>query len=237
MQDAGLRLETRDHTLVATIAVGGENLVSGAMMDALIAAIEDAAREPATRFVRIRAEGDVFCLGREPAGTRPEDVRGLAARIVRVNETLRTTPLTVIAEVQGDAAGFGAGLVGASDVAVAADHARFSFPEIKGGFAPTIVTSWARLQLPQRVAFEMISTGEPIDAATAVRVGLLTEAVSAGRLEARVDERIAQLAAMDAFALREVKRFMTLTRSMDPPSAARAAVDPLVIGLIRKTSD
>jgi enoyl-CoA hydratase/carnithine racemase len=185
------------------------------------------------RFVRLRAEGDTFCLGREKGGATPDELRSMARRIATVNETLRTTTLTVLAEVNGGAAGFGVGLVGASDIAVAAETATFAFPEIKAGFAPAVVISWARFQLPPRLLYDMVSTGDPIDAAGALAAGLVTEIVPRDRLAARVDERLARLEAVDAFALREMKRFLIFTRAMDPATAAQASVDTLVVSGIR----
>jgi methylglutaconyl-CoA hydratase len=210
----GLRLETGGTTLVATIDAGEGNLFTREMMDELVDAIVDAGRSEEMRFVRLRAVGDSFCMG-------------------RVNETIRTSPLTVLAEVNGSAAGFGVGMIGASDIAVGADTATFAFPEIKAGFAPAVVISWAQYQLPRRLLYDMVSTGDPIDAATAVGAGLLTEAVAPGELEARVDERIARLEAVDAFALREMKRFLVFTRAMDPATAAHASVDALVFSGLR----
>ncbi len=234
-----LRIERDGHTLVATADAGDENTYSPAMIAALGDAITAAAADPELRFVRLRARGPAFCLGRgaPPASGNgkpsPDAIRGLAGGIVRVNELLQTTPLVVVAEVQGDAAGFGAGLVGNADVAVAADGARFSFPEILGGFAPSIVMSWLTENVPRKRAFEMVATGAWVDAPTALRDGLLTEVVPADRLSARVDERIAELAALSAPALRDVKTFFGRRRAMDPASAAQASVDSLVIGALR----
>ena len=235
----GLRIERDGHTLVATADAGDENTYSPAMIAALGDAITAAAADPELRFVRLRARGPAFCLGRgaPPASGNgkpsPDAIRGLAGGIVRVNELLQTTPLVVVAEVQGDAAGFGAGLVGNADVAVAAEGARFSFPEILGGFAPSIVMSWLTENVPRKRAFEMVATGAWVDAPTALRDGLLTEVVPADRLSARVDERIAELAALSAPALRDVKTFFGRRRAMDPASAAQASVDSLVIGALR----
>jgi enoyl-CoA hydratase/carnithine racemase len=150
-----------------------------------------------------------------------------------VNESLRTTPLTVVAEVNGSAAGFGVGMIGASDIAVAADSATFAFPEIKAGFAPAVVISWARFMLPPRLLYEMVSTGDAIDAARALEGGLLTEVVTADRLATRVEEWIARLNSVDAFALREMKRFLIFTRALDPATAAQASVDTLVYSGLR----
>lgn len=233
-----LLIERQGHTLVVTVDRGDENKFTPAMIEALGDAITDAGRDPEMRFVRLRARGPAFCLGREAPranGGRPspDAVRALASGIVRVNELCQTTPLVVVAEVQGDAAGFGAGLVGNADVAVAAEEARFSFPEILTGFAPSIVMSWLRTNVPRKRAFEMVATGAWIDAGTALHDGLLTEVVPRDRLERRVDERIEELAALSAPALRDVKGFLGRTRAMDPASAAQASVDSLVIGALR----
>jgi len=229
----GLRLETSGPTLSATIAAGDGNLFSRAMMDALVETVTAAGRSEDVRFVRLRAEGGAFCLGREKGGATPDELRGMARRIATVNETLRTSPLTVLAEVNGPAAGFGVGMIGASDIAVSSSAATFSFPEIKAGFAPAVVISWARFQLPSRLLYDMVSLGDAIDADTALRAGLVTEVVEPGRLSGRVDERIAALEAVDAFALREMKRFLVYTRSMDPATASQASVDTLVVSGLR----
>jgi len=229
----GLEMERQGASLVATVERGEQNSFSGEMIDSLCTAIDDAAEDPDCRFVRLRARGEVFCLGRDRQGTTPQELRIEAARIVRINETLRTTPLVVLAEVAGDAAGFGCGLIGASDIAVASEAARFWFPEIKMGLAPTVVISWASKMLPTKRAFDMVVTGEPIDARTAAQIGLITEAVPKEEVSAHLDERIEAMAALDAEAVREVKRFFTHVRTMDGPSAAQASVDPLVMGSLR----
>src|SRR4051794_20596397 len=113
-----LLIESRGHTVVATANAGEDNVYSPAMIAQLRNAIADAAADPDMRFVRLAARGRAFCLGRgTPAATgndkpRPDALRALASAIVELNELLQTTPLVVVAEVGGDAAGFGVGLVG-----------------------------------------------------------------------------------------------------------------------------
>ena len=233
MDVEGLRIETSGPTLTVTISSGDGNLFSGEMMDALVDAVTQAGRDEQMRFVRIRAKGDAFCTGRGKGGTNPDEMRGMATRISTVNQTLSSTPLTVITEVNGAAAGFGVGVVGASDIAVAAEGATFRFPEILAGFAPAVVISWARYTLPPRLLYDMVSTGNAIDAARAQEAGLVTEVVAIDALSGRVDERIARLTEIDAFALREMKRFMVFTRSMDPVTASNASVDALVFSGLR----
>jgi methylglutaconyl-CoA hydratase len=236
MAAGGLAIERDGATLRVTIDNGEKNLFSPAMVRELSDEIRAAAAGPDLRFVRLRSRGDAFCLGREGAsreGPRraPRAVQAVAGAIVDLNELLQTTPLAVVAEVQGDAAGLGAGLVGNADVAVAADHARFSFPEILAGYAPAVVMGWLPHVLPRKRAFDMVATGAWVDAETALRDGLVTEVVSGDRLETRVDERIAELEALDATALRDVKSFLARTRAMDPASAAAASIDALALAV------
>jgi methylglutaconyl-CoA hydratase len=236
MATDGLAIERREPTLVATVDNGEKNLFSRAMVDELADEVRAAAEEPDLRFVRLRSRGDVFCLGREGARGEgpppsPRGIRAVAASVVALNELFQTTPLVVFAEVQGDAAGLGLGLVGSADVAVAAGGARFSVPEILSGYAPAVVISWLARTVPRKRAFEMVATGAPVDAETALRDGLITEVVPGTQLEARVDERISELAALDATALRDAKAFLARTRAMDPASAAGAAIDALALAV------
>ncbi|MGH9246774.1 MAG: enoyl-CoA hydratase/isomerase family protein [Acidimicrobiales bacterium] len=229
----GLEIERRGSTLVATVERGEENSFSGEMIDALADAIDGASSEPGCRFVRLRARGSVFCVARDRVGTTPDQLRAEAGRIVRINETLRTSPMVTIAEVNGDAAGFGCGLVAASDIAIASEQARFWFPEIRTGLPPTVVIGWASKLLPAKRAFDMVVTGDPIGAATAAQVGLITQAVPTDAVSSRVDERIAAMEALHPEGVRDIKRFFAQVRTLDAPSAARSSVDALVVGSLR----
>jgi len=236
MATDGLVMERRDATLSVTIDHGEGNLFSPAMVIELLSQLRVAGDDPALRFVRLGARGDVFCLGREGARREgppptPRSIRNVATSVVALNEVLQTTPLVVIAEVHGDAAGLGAGLVGCADVAVASKDARLSVPEILSGFAPTVVIGWLGRTVPRKRAFEMVTTGAWVTAETALCDGLLTEVVPRDRLAARVDERIAVLAALDATALRDAKTFMSHARAMDPSSAAAASINALAVSI------
>jgi enoyl-CoA hydratase/carnithine racemase len=92
--------------------------------------------------------------------------------------------------------------------------------------------SWLPRAIPRRRAFEMVTTGEWVDAKTAQHDGLVTEVVVADALAARVDERIASLSQLPATALRDVKAFLARTRAMDPATASAASVDSLVVAVV-----
>jgi methylglutaconyl-CoA hydratase len=185
----------------------------------------------------LRAEGPVFCVGRDRAGTTPIELRDEAARIVRVNETLRTTPVTVVAEVHGHAAGFGAGLVASADVAVAAADAQLWFPEISGGLAPSIVISWLAHTVPYKVAFDLVTTGRRVDAHEARDLGLVTDVVAADSLPRAVEARLEALRAMSPGGIKEIKEFFARVRGLDPANAARTAVEALALSAVRNKAE
>ena len=90
----------------------------------------------------LRSAGEAFCLGRERTAATAHELPGEVDTLVAVNDALSRSPLVSVAVVAGDAAGFGVGLAALCDVAVAADTARFSFPEVGIGLAPTLVLAW-----------------------------------------------------------------------------------------------
>lgn len=228
-----LDVSQRGNTLIATIQRGNDNLFTSEMISKLARAVREGRADPAIRFVRVRAAGDVFCVGRDRTGSILDELREEAERIVDLNETLRTSPLTIIAEVNGDAAGFGAGLVAACDIAIASTDARFWFPEVLSGLAPSVVIGWLVHTIDYKAAFDLVTTGEPMDAQRAESCGLITEAVPKATVEARVDERIEILSSMSPPGLREIKEFFAATRPMDAPTAAAASVNALTISALR----
>jgi methylglutaconyl-CoA hydratase len=231
---SGLDIARDGGTLVLTVDRGERNSFTGDMMRTLAETVRQAGEDPDMRLLRIRAEGDCFCLGRDQEGETTDELRRIAASIVTANEAVRCSPLASICEVQGDAAGFGVGLMAACDVAVAASSAEFWFPELEAGLAPTVVLSWLPRLLGPKQAFEVVATGRHIGAAEAKALGLVTEVVPDGEVRRRADEWMALLGARDAAALRDLKRFLSLIRSMDDASAANAAVDALAMGAARR---
>ena len=169
------------------------NPLSTATMSALLDALRAAGEDDSVRCVVLGAQGPVFCAG--------HDLRELATRDAAVHErifavcaelmlAIHRLPVPVVARVQGLATAAGCQLVAACDLAVAAEGARFGSPGVKTGlFCTTPMVEIARTVGPKR-AMEMLLTGDPIDAPTALDWGLVNRVVPAGRL----DEEAAALA-------------------------------------------
>jgi enoyl-CoA hydratase/carnithine racemase len=85
----------------------------------------------------------------------------------------RTSVIPMIARVNGACMAGGMGLLAMCDIAVSAGHAKFGLPEVKVGLFPMQVLSALQHLIPRRVLTQMCITGEPIDAATALSIGLV----------------------------------------------------------------
>jgi methylglutaconyl-CoA hydratase len=185
--------------------------------------------------LRLRATGDAFCLGRDRGGATPAEVRTEAQVLVDVMRALRRTRLVTVAEVQGDAAGFGVGLVAACDVAVALDTVRFSFPEVGIGLAPALVLAWLPRVVGEREAFWLTATGEPFTAARAVELGLVSSLVSsADELRKHTDERVTALRSRSPRVHADIKDMLRVFAEVGDDAALDVSIDRLVVGSLRR---
>ncbi|TMR07236.1 enoyl-CoA hydratase [Actinomadura soli] len=122
----------------------------------------------------------------------------------------------VVARVQGYALGGGFELALACDLIVAADTAVFGLPEVRLGLVPGAGGVFRLMrQLPQKAAMGYLLTGRRMDAAEALRFGLVNDVVPADRLDDRVHEWTADLAGGAPLAVRAIKE--AALRSVDLP--------------------
>ena len=171
------------------------NPISSAMLDALESALDRAAADPAVRVVVFAASGPAFSAGhdlKEMMANRTEKfIGGLFEHCSRVMLRIQGLPQPVIARVHGIATASGCQLVAACDLAVASTEARFATSGINFGlFCATPGVPVSR-NVSRKRAFEMLFTGEFIDAPTALAWGLINRVVPPDRL----DDEIRALAA------------------------------------------
>jgi enoyl-CoA hydratase/carnithine racemase len=121
-------------------------------------------------------------------------------------EAMRRHPAIFIAAVNGFALGGGLTLTHNSELAIAAEHARFGMPEIELGLFPALAgPSTIHRILPKRASW-LILTGERVDAATAERWGIVNEVVPSDGLMARAVELAQRLSRVDAVTLDYTKK-------------------------------
>jgi len=191
-----------------------------------------------THVLRLRTAGDAFCLGRDRGGATPAQVRTEATVLVDLMRALRRTRLVTVVEVQGDAAGFGAGIVAACDVAVALDTARFSFPEVGIGLAPALVLAWLPRVVGEREAFWLTATGEAVPASRAAEMGLVNAVVSsADELRMHTDERVTALRSRSPRVHADIKDMLRVFAEVGDDAAFDVSLDRLVVGSLRRGED
>ncbi len=165
---------------------GRRNALSLEMMNELESALESAGRESA-RAVVLRGNGPAFSAGhdlRELVDRDVEAYREIFDACVALMERLAAIPQPVIAEVDGVATAAGCQLVAACDLAVASTRATFATPGVRIGlFCSTPMVALTRA-IGRKRAMEMLLTGEPIDAETALAWGLVNRVAAPERLHA-----------------------------------------------------
>jgi methylglutaconyl-CoA hydratase len=206
------------------------NEVTGAMFDRMLAELRAEASQSNARVLRIRARGKVFCTGRERAGRDEESIRHEAARILEFKRALRETPLISIAEVQGDAFGFGFGLAILCDFVVVAERAALGFPEMQHGLAPTAIMAYLDEYTLPRFAFPLILFGDPIEPKRALQIGLISQVVPVKLLPAEVDALVKRIVRLDPAASRRCKQFFQNAQQNSFDENCRLALEALVAG-------
>ena len=174
------------------------NALSEAMLEALERALKEVAGSDA-RVVVLAGAGRAFCAGHDLKEMRAEPAldyyRALFERCSRMMLTIQRMPQPVIARVQGIATAAGCQLVAMCDLAVASSDARFAVSGVNLGlFCATPSVPLSR-NVSRKAAFEMLVTGEFIDAPKAMERGLVNRVAAPGELDDAVRALAATIAA------------------------------------------
>ncbi|MBO0808440.1 MAG: enoyl-CoA hydratase/isomerase family protein [Actinobacteria bacterium] len=184
---------------------------------------------PGTRALLLTAAGPAFCLGRERGARLPAEVHAMTSALAELNAAVVSSSLAVVAQVSGDAAGYGVGLAALADVTLAAETARFWFPEAEAGLSPALVLTWLPALLGRRLAFWLTATGLPLSAAEAERAGLINRAVPPDALPAAAADAVGVLLRQPAEVCGEIKRDLAAFSAPGLGEAADRAVDRLTL--------
>jgi len=167
------------------------NALSEALLAALQGDLDALETDASARVLVLAGAGKAFCAGHDLREMRAqpslEYYQRLFAQCSRLMLTLRRLPIPVIARVQGIATAAGCQLVAQCDLAVAARDARFAVSGVNLGlFCSTPGVPLSR-NVPLKQAFEMLVTGEFIDAAEARERGLVNRVVAPESLDAEIE--------------------------------------------------
>jgi enoyl-CoA hydratase/carnithine racemase len=193
-------LERRDGVAFLTLNRAAQyNALSEQMLAALESALGLLAADTSVRAVVLGGAGKAFCAGHDlkqmKANPSLEHYQRLFDDCSRLMMRIQTLPQPVIARVHGIATAAGCQLVAMCDLAIAADDARFAVSGVNVGlFCATPSVALAR-NMGRKAAFEMLVTGEFIDAAGAAERGLINRCVPPDKLDAEIGKTVAAILA------------------------------------------
>lgn len=183
--------------IVTMVNESKRNALSLSMMCELQSAFEVCGHDRSIRAIVLAGKGPAFCAGhdlRELRGRDEAAYQEIFDQCVDLMATIESTPQPIIAEVDAMATAAGAQLVAACDLAVASTRARFATPGVRIGlFCSTPMVAISRA-IGRKRALEMLLTGDPVDAPTALAWGLVNRVVEPGDLRKTTLELASKIA-------------------------------------------
>ena len=204
------------------------NLFEPTLIRAVRESFDALAADRATRVAVIVGNGRAFTAGMDVRVLRDLDVARARELIVALHDAIAAVhraPFPVIAAVHGPCLGAGFELALACDLRVAATSASFGLPEVRVGVPSVIQAALLPPMVGPGRAAEMLLTGAPITAATALDWGLVNRVVADDRLRATAEEVAASILAAGPEAVRIQKELIVRWRERDLPTAVRDGVN------------
>ena len=185
------------------------------------------------RVIVLRGAGENFCLGRELPAKAHETLTALEAKDIHTEPILslcaafERSPLPIVGVVQGKAMGGACALAAMCDVTIAADNAVFQLPELNHGIPPCLAMAALARRVPRKAVVHLVYSTDPIDAATALSIGLISRVVSRADLDAAARALVDKLAQFSPPAVQAVKQFMRSAPDLGSQAAADLAANLL----------
>src|SRR5918998_1279930 len=169
---------------------------------------------------------------------RPEKRNALNDALVRgLKDALRAADAdeSVVAALRGRALAGGCGLATACDLVLAAESARFGYPEVKIGFVPAMVAAILRRNVSEKRAFELLTRGAEIGAREAERLGLVNHVYDDAVFESQVEAYVAGFERVSRSAVQLTKRLLYHMDGMTFDAALQSGAD--LNAIARMTED
>jgi enoyl-CoA hydratase/carnithine racemase len=212
------------------------NALSEEMLSALEGTLNALSADASVRVVVLGGAGKAFCAGHDlkqmKANSNLEYYRRLFGDCSRLMMRIQSLPQPVIARVHGTATAAGCQLVATCDLAVASDEARFAVSGINVGlFCATPSVALSR-NVGRKAAFEMLVTGEFIDAQAALERGLINRCVPAERLDQEIGRLADAIAAKPPSVIAAGKALFYRQLQADIGTAYRLAGEAMACNMV-----
>ena len=216
---------------IATLSLEGRtglNLLGPAVFRELAARVDECSADPELRAVVLRGAGErAFSAGvdlHEMKDLRPLEAEGFIRILHEAARKLLHSPLPVIAAVRGPCLGGALELALACDIRIAAADAVLGLPEVRVGLPSVIEASLLPPTIGLGRARRLLLTGETVDAATALEIGLVDQVAAAGELDAAVQAVAGQFRGMSRHILGVQKQIVGQWLESDAEAAAEYSI-------------
>src|SRR4051812_22499340 len=182
-----------------------------------------------SRVIVLRGAGENFCLGRELPPQAHGQLSALEAKRIHTEPILNlcaafeNSPVPIIGVVQGKAMGGATALAAMCDITLASDDAVFQLPEMDHGIPPCLAMSALAPRVPRKAIVHMVYSTDPIDAATALAIGLVSRVVPRAELDTAAKALIARIAQYDTAPAAAVKQYIRFAPDLGSAAAAELA--------------
>jgi enoyl-CoA hydratase/carnithine racemase len=193
---------------IATITLDSphnRNALSRQLVTELYDGLDKAGADDDVRVILLRSADRVFCSGADLSEAATGSMEEGALAIVELQRRILACPKPVVVALAGPVRAGGTGIVAAADVAIASEDADFALTEVKLALTPAIISLTLLPRMTSRAAALTFLGGEKFSGAQAAAYGLVTEAVPADQLDARIAEVCASFATGAPQGLRETK--------------------------------
>jgi methylglutaconyl-CoA hydratase len=190
------------------------NAMDGFLVQELTDALTKIAAEKKVRVLILNANGENFCAGadiqwmQQIAQGSDENNKADALQLAALMRMIYRFPKPVIVLAHGATLGGGLGLLAASDIAIAADNASFSFSEVKMGITPSVISPYVLAAIGERAARYYFLTAERFGAEEAQRLGLVHRVVHAEALQSTGIQLAETILKNSSSACSEAKRLI-----------------------------
>jgi len=190
------------------------NAFNDKLITELSGQLESLDQNPEVRVVVLTGSGESFSSGADITWMKSmvnydqETNRNDAIHLAELMQQLYSLSKPTIARVNGSAYGGALGLIACCDIAIAVDHAKFSFSEVKLGIAPAVISPYVISAIGTRHAKKLFLTGEIFDSIEAVRINLLHSSVPLSDFDNTVNTQIKYLLKGGPNAQAEIKEMI-----------------------------
>ncbi len=233
-----IKFQIQERVARITFARPPLNVLNIAMMREIGNALGECVRRRDLAAIVFDAAADTraFSAGVAVEEHVPETVFQMLDAFHSIFRGLQQLAKPVIAVVDGPALGGGCELLAACDIVIASERAHFGQPEIKIGVFPPVAAILLPRVIGEKRARELILTGDLIDAAEALRLGLVNYVLASAELEQKTENILTKLRELSGSSLTMTRAALDLGGQSDF-DAALAEVENLYLHELMKTED